>query len=73
MRNGRRSPVPAIVAGALSVAFIVVFWSLRIGPYALVFTPLLALWVANVHLGGRLNDSPLDGVRRIRTARSESR
>lgn len=58
-----------LLAVVLSVVFVAVAWATRFGGWSLLFVPLLALWVVNVHLGGRLNDSPLDAVGRVRAAK----
>lgn len=50
---------------ALAIASIIIMW-LMVGPLVGVILLLVTpLWVANVLLGGGLNDSPLDGIGRL--------
>ncbi len=64
-------PGRALLAVGVSVALIGLLWTVRgAGPLALILLPILALYVANVHLGGGLNESPLSGIDRIRQWRS---
>lgn len=65
------NPGRALLAVGVSVALIVLLWTLRgTGPIALILLPPLALYVANVYLGGGLNESPIGGIERIRRWRS---
>ncbi len=51
-----RSPIRAATAAVLSVVLIILMWNLtRVGGWALLFTPLLAVWVVTVFLGAPLN------------------
>jgi hypothetical protein len=61
-----RYPLKALAAMGSAILLIVVFWQFKVGAWALLFLPVMALYVANVYLGGGLNDPPLDGIRRIR-------
>ncbi|MEU2295907.1 hypothetical protein ABZ584_00660 [Streptomyces antibioticus] len=50
---------------ALAIASIIVMW-LWLGPvFGVLFLVLTPLWIANVLLGGGLNDSPLEAFGRI--------
>jgi hypothetical protein len=67
----QRSPGRAMVAAGAG-AVLLVLWTLRgAGAIALIVLPVLVLYVANVYLGGGLNQSPLAGIDRIRQWRSQ--
>jgi cell division protein FtsW (lipid II flippase) len=58
-------PQPATALAALAISIVIlVMAGLWWGLWVLVLLPVLAAYVVNVALGGRLNDSPLDVVTR---------
>ena len=66
--DDERSPLKALAAVGTAILLIVLCWQFKIGAWALLLLPVMAVYVANVYLGGGLNDPPIDGIRRIRTA-----
>lgn len=67
MPDDPRSPTRALIAVGVSVALLVLVWSIRAaGAWTLLLVPVLALYVVNVYYGGGLNDSPIDGIQRFR-------
>ena len=74
MVNPNCWPTSARPAAAIAAAVLLITltWSFRIGAWALLLIPVMALYVVNVHLGGGLNDSPLDGIARLRNRRSDA-
>lgn len=54
-----------LIAVIVSVVLVVLAW-MSAGPWALILIPLLGTYVANVFLGGGLDDSPLDVFSRLK-------
>ncbi len=68
----QRSPGRALLAAGVGVVLVGLLWTVRgVGPLSLILIPLTAIHIANVYLGGGLNDSPLAGIDRIRHLRAQ--
>jgi hypothetical protein len=61
-----RTPARAFIAACLSVLIIVVLWVAVVGPWVLLLTPLLVIYVIGAYFGGGLNDSTLKSYWRLR-------